>query len=337
MKTMKAIVYNRFGGPEVLENAEIEKPVPKPEEILVKVKAAGVNYGDLLARNFKNTPFSDFNMPYIFYLIARISFGLNVPKRKVLGSIFSGVVVATGKHATKFQPGEQVFAYLGEKMGAYAEYVVLKEKEIVASKPLNMSFEEAATVPYGAIMALNLLKTGKLKKDQHILIYGASGGIGSAAVQLAKQYFGAKVTGVCGTASVDSVRKLGADQVIDYKTEAVKKITERFDLVLDVLGKGDFNTFKPLLKAKGSYLSASFKGKKLRQMIVTGLKGGKRMVCAIALPKPEDLVTVRELVDAGKFHTILDKVYPMEKAAEAHRHAESGNRKGHVVIAIDED
>jgi NADPH:quinone reductase-like Zn-dependent oxidoreductase len=331
---MKAIIYTEYGAPEVLRIAETEKPYPKGNEVLIRIRAVSVNYGDLIARNFKNISTKEFNMPLLFWILARFGFGLKKPNRKILGNTFAGEIETNGPDATQFRDGDQVFGYTGEKMGTYAGYLCMPENGIIAVKPSNMTFEEAAAVPYGTIMSLNLLKKVNLQRGQKVLIVGASGGIGSAAVQLAKYYFGAEVTGVCSTESTEFVKNLGADNVIDYKQEDFTKSTETYDLIFDILGKGSFSQYKRSLKEAGVYLLASFKMKKLLQMLWTSIKGGKRVVCALAIPKTEDLIFVKELIEEGKIKSVIDRCFILEQTAEAHRYIETGNKRGNVVIKI---
>jgi NADPH:quinone reductase-like Zn-dependent oxidoreductase len=331
---MKAIVYTEYGSPEVLHLAEIAKPAPKDNEVLIRNHAASVNFGDLMARNFRAISPSQFNMLFLFWLIAKISFGLNRPKNPILGSAFAGEVEAVGSAVTRFKPGDPVFGYLGESMGAYAEYFCVPENGVMAIKPAHMAYEEAAVVPYGAIMALNLLRKAKLQPGQKMLINGASGGIGSAAVQIAK-YFGAEVTGVCGTPRLGYVKSLGADHVIDYTVEDFTKNGETYDLIFDILGKSTFARVQYSLKPKGILLYASFKMKQLAQMLWTSRSGsGKRVICSISPGSLEDLNSIKELMEAGKIQAIIDRCYPMEQAAEAHRYVEEGHKKGNVVIMM---
>ena len=332
---MKAIVYTEYGPPEVLHLKEVEKPVPKDNEVLVKVHAASVNYGDITARNFRYLKPSEFHMPMLLWLPARIGFGFKKPKRKILGNEFAGEIEATGKDVKLFKKGDQVFGYLGENMGAYAEYLCMPEDGYVTIKPDNMNFEEAATVPCGAIMALNLLKKVKIESGQKVLINGASGGIGSAAVQLVKNHFSAEVTGVCGTPRLEFVKALGADKVIDYTKEDFTQSGEKYDLIFDILGKSTFADCKKVLKKNGRYLLASFKTKKLLQMLGTKIIGKKKVICALAIPKPKDLIFIKELIKAGKIKSIIDKRFPLEQAAEAHSYVEKGLKKGNVVIAVE--
>ncbi len=330
---MKAIVYTEYGTPDVLHLAEVAKPAPKATEILIHVHATAVNFGDLLARNFKAVTPRQFNMPIFFWLPARFAFGFNTPRKNVLGRELAGEVEAVGSAVTRFKPGDQVFGYRGENMGAYAEYVCMPEDATVALKPANLTYEEAATIPYGTIMALSLLRKAKILPGQKVLINGASGGIGSAAVQLAK-YFGAEVTGVCGTPRLEFVKSLGADHVIDYTREDFTQNGETYDLIFDVLGKSSFSRCKSVLKPGGILLYASFKLKQLLQMAWTSRNGSQKVICALAPGNLADLLTVKELVEAGKITAIIDRCYPLEEAAEAHRYAESGHTTGSVVITV---
>jgi len=333
---MKAVTYTEYGPPDVLQLKDFPKPVPKDDEILVRVRATPVNYGDLTARNFANLTSSQFNMPALLYLPARMAFGWKKPKTNILGSELAGEVEAVGKAVAKFKPGDQVFAYVGMKMGANAEYACLSETGTVALKPANLTYDEASTLPYGSVMAASLLRKVPLKARQKVLINGASGGIGSLAVQLAK-HFGAEVTGVCSTPRLEYVESLGADKVIDYTREDFTQNGETYDLIFDVLGRASFSSAKHSLKPKGTLLFASFKMKQLFQMLRTSITGGKRVICAIASEKVDDLVFIKELTEAGEIKTIIDKRYPLEQTAEAHRFVETGNKKGSVVITIEHE
>lgn len=331
---MKAVIFSEYGGPDVLKPGEVAKPVPKRNEVLIKIHAVSVNYGDILVRNLKFIPPDKFNMPALFLVLARLTFGIGKPKRKILGNAFAGEVAATGNDAKKFKTGEQVFGHTAEKMGALAEYLCMPENGILAAKPENISFEAASAIPYGAVTALSLLKKVKIGNGQKVLVVGAAGSIGAAAIQLAKHLFGAEVTGVCGAASFEFVRNIGADKVIDYKKEDFTKNGEVYDLIFDILGKGSFSKYKASLSENGVYFSVSFKLKKLLQMLWTSIIGGKRVVCSLENQTQKGLYFIKELVEAGKFKSIIDKTFPFEEAAEAHRYFESGNRKGNVVIKI---
>lgn len=331
---MKAIVFTEYGSPDVLKIKEIEKPSPKDNEILVRVHATPVNFGDLMARNFGNITLSEFNMPAPLYLPSRMAFGWSKPKVNILGSELAGEVEAVGKAVTKFKAGDKVFAYAGMGMGANAEYVCIPESGTVALKPANLTYEEAATLPYGAIMAVSLLAKANIQRGQKVLINGASGGIGSMAVQLAK-YYGAEVTGVCGTPRLEFVKSLGADKVIDYTKEDFTQNGETCDLIFDILGRSSFSRVRRSLKPNGIYLLSSFKMKALLQMLWTSLTGTKqKVICAFANETAESLELVKKLVEEGKVKAIVDKSFPMEQAAEAHRYVEGGHKQGNVVITI---
>ncbi len=334
---MKAIVYTKYGPPDVLQLKEVAKPTPKDNEVLIRVHATSVNFGDLMARNFRAISPHEFTMPFPLWLLTKISFGLHQPKITILGSEFAGEVEAVGKDAKRFKPGDQVFGYLGPSFGAYAEYLCMPDDGVLAIKPANMTYEEAAILPYGAIMALNLLRKVNIQPGQKVLINGASGGIGSAAVQIAR-HLGAEVTGVCGTPRLEFVKSLGADHVIDYTAEDFTQNGETYDLIFDILGKSSFGRCKNSLKPNGILLFASFKTKQLMQMLWTSIAGSsKRVICAIAPGSLEDLNSVKELMEAGKIKAIIDRCYPLEKMAEAHRYVEKGHKKGNVVITIPKD
>lgn len=332
---MKAIVFTEYGSPDVLKIKEVAKPTPKDNEILVNVNAASVNFGDLMARNFGNITLSEFNMPAPLYLPSRMAFGWNKPKVNILGSELAGEVEAVGKDVKKFKVGDQIFAYAGMGMGANAEYVCIPESGSVALKPANLTYQEAATLPYGAVMAASLLAKANIQRGQKVLINGASGGIGSMAVQLAK-YYGAEVTGVCGTPRLEFVKSLGADKVIDYTKQDFTQNGETYDLIFEILGRSSFSRVRRSLKPDGIYLLSSFKMKALLDMLWTSLTGSKqKVICAFANETPDSLIFVKKLVEEGKIKAIVDKSFPMEQAAEAHRYVESVYKKGNVVITME--
>ena len=331
---MKAIVYTKYGPPEVLELKEVEKPTPKDNEVLIRIYATPVNFGDITTRNFKKISPRKFSMPLPLWLPVRIMFGFRKPRKKILGSEFAGEIEATGKDVKLFRKGDQVFAYRGMSMGANAEYLCMPEDGVVAIKPANMTYEEAAAVPYGGIMALSILKKVNIQNGQKVLINGASGGIGSLAVQLAK-YYGAEVTGVCSTPRLELVKSLGANKVIDYTKEDFTKNGERYDLIFDILGKSSFSRCKSSLTQNGCYLLASFGMRHLVQMLWTKIKGSKKVICALASEKSEDLIFLKELVEAGKIKSVIDRRFTLEQTAEAHRYVEAGLKKGHVVITVE--
>jgi NADPH:quinone reductase-like Zn-dependent oxidoreductase len=273
-------------------------------------------------------------MPFLFWLPSKITFGLRKPNITILGSELAGEIEAIGKDVKRFKKGDQVFGYPGLSFGAYAEYICLPEAGTVALKPSNLSYEEAVTLPYGAIMATSLLGKANIQRGQKVLINGASGGIGSLAIQLAK-HFGAEVTGVCSTPRLEFVKSLGADKVIDYTKEDFTQNGETYDLIFDILGRSSFSKLKRSLKPNGIYLLASFKTKALLQMLWTSLTGSnQKVICAFANETPESLAFVKKLVEEGKIKAIVDKSFPMKQAAEAHRYVEQGRKQGNVVIAI---
>lgn len=330
---MKAVVYKEYGPPGVLHLAEVEKPAPGEDEILVRIRATSVNVGDLWARNFKAMTPSKFTMPLLFWLPARMYFGFSKPKINILGNEFAGDVEAVGKNVKRFRKGDPVFGYRGQRMGANAEYLCMTEDGLVALKPANLTYEEAAVIPGGGMTALSLLRKVNIQPGQKVLVNGASGSIGSAAVQLARHY-GAEVTGVCGTQRLEYVKALGADRVIDYTREDFTQNGETYDLIFDILGKSSFSRCKNSLKPEGIYLRASFKMKQLFQMLWTSVRGGKRVICALSSEKPDDLAFIKRLVEEGKIKALIDKRYPMEEAAEAHRYIENGARTASVTLVI---
>ncbi|MBK6621668.1 MAG: NAD(P)-dependent alcohol dehydrogenase [Saprospirales bacterium] len=330
---MKAIVYTEYGPPEVLHVADLQKPTPKDQEILIRIHAASVNYGDITARNFGNITGRQFNMPGFFLFPAKVAFGLRKPKKQVLGSELSGVVESVGTNVSKLKPGDEVFAYPGMNMGAYAEYICMPETKAVALKPSNLSHAEAAGLPYGGLMALILLRKANIQPGQKVLINGASGGIGAIALQLAKHY-GAQVTAVCSTPSLDYVRSLGADHVIDYTREDFTQNGKQYDLIFDVLGRSSFARSKRSLTPNGRLVYVSFKVKQLLQMMWTSITGGRRVICNMAAESAYDLNQVKSLAESGKIKIIVDQVFPAEQAAEAHQTIEQGGTKGRVVIAF---
>ncbi len=328
---MKAIVCARYGPPEVLQLKEVPKPIPRDNEILVRVCATPVSFGDLLVRNLKAISPAKFHMPFLFWLIAKVYFGFCRPRIAILGSEFAGEVEAVGGKVQRFRIGDAVFGYLGQAMGAYAEYFRMPENGVVAPKPANMTFAQAAALPYGALMALSLLGKRNIGPGHKVLVIGASGGIGPAVLQLAKHH-GAEVTGVCGTPRLGYVKSLGADRVIDYTREDFMDSGETYDFIVDILGKSSWARVRRLLKPGGSCLLVSFKMKQLFQMLATSWISDRRLICVLSTEKAEDLALIRELAEAGKLRTVVDKCFPLDRAAEAHRYVEQGRKQGSVVI-----
>jgi NADPH:quinone reductase-like Zn-dependent oxidoreductase len=329
---MKAVEYTEYGPPEVLQISEVPKPVPGEKEVLVKVRAASVNYGDVLARKFNQVSPGNFTMPLLLWPAVRLAFGWSKPRKRVLGNEFAGEVEAVGASVTRFKVGDPVYGYRGQSMGTYAEYLAMPEEGTLAIKPANTTYEEAAALPYAGIMATNLLRN-RVQPGDKVLILGASGGIGSGLVQLAK-HNGADVTGVCGTPRLEYVSALGADEVIDYTVEDFAQSGETYDLVIDILGVSSFAQVKGILKQGGRYLRVSFKMKQLLEMLWTSITGSKRVLCVMSGESPEDLDFVRTLVEAGDMRSIVDRAFPLEETAEAHRYVESGEKKGSVVIRV---
>ena len=324
---MKAIVYTKYGPPDVLQLKEIEKSTPRDNEVLIRVYATTVTAADYRIRSF--------TVPIEFWLPARIAFGLIRPKNPILGTELSGEIEAIGKDVKLFKKGDQVFGIDGSGFGAYAEYICRSEKGVLAKKPANMTYEEAAAVPFGAHTALFFLRDkGNIQSGQKVLIYGASGGVGTAAVELAR-YFGADVTGVCSTTNLELVKSLGADKVIDYTKEDFTKSGETYDIIFDTVGKTSFSRCKNLLKQKGIYLATVFGLKELVHMLWTSMIGSKKAIYTVANERTEDLIFLKELIEAGKIKPVIDRRYPLEQTAEAHRYAEKGHKKGNVVITLE--
>jgi NADPH:quinone reductase-like Zn-dependent oxidoreductase len=330
---MKAVVFTEYGSPDVLKLKEVEKPTPKDNELLIRVYATPVGFGDTLLLNFKAISPRKFSMPTPLWLPVRMMFGFRKPKVNVLGGEFAGKVEAVGSAVKLFKAGDDVFGYRGMSMGANAEYLCVAENGLVAIKPTNMTYEEAASISYGGITALCLLRKANIQRGQKVLINGASGSIGSHALQLAK-YYGAEVTGVCGTPRVEMVKALGADKVIDYTKEDFTKNGETYDLIFDVLGKSSFSRSWRSLKQNGRYLLASFKTRQVLQMLWTSRFGSKKVICAMSSERPEDLRFIKELAEAGKIKSHVDRCYPLEQTADAHRYVESGHKMGRVIISL---
>jgi NADPH:quinone reductase-like Zn-dependent oxidoreductase len=330
---MKAIILTQFGAPEMLQLQEAPRPTVGEPDVLVRVRAAPIGIGDTFARNFPAISPGDFSMPAPLWLFARFSFGLRHPRVRILGSEFAGDVEVVGSGVTTFKTGDAVFGYREMAMGANAEFVCISESGLLAHKPANLSYEEAASVPYGALTAMVLLRKADLQPGQRVLINGASGGIGSYAVQLAKLQ-GAHVTGVCATPRVGLVRALGADEVIDYTQEDFTANGQTYDLILDVRRKTTFARCKASLTPSGKLVMASFKTPELMQMLTTSRGHGRKVICALASYKQADMDELRALMEAGHLRAIIDRCYPLEQAAAAHRYFESGQRTGHVVLTV---
>ncbi len=327
---MNAIVWTKYGPPDVLQLGEVEKPTPKDNEVLVKVYAATVTAGDCEARSLK--------FPLWLSLPMRIYVGLRKPKRiTILGQELAGEIESVGKDVKLFEEGDQVFAATGFGMGAYAEYTCLPEESedgVLAKKPANMTYEEAATVPTGGLEALHFLRKGNIRSGQKVLINGAGGSIGTFGIQLAK-HFGAEVTGVDSTGKLDMLRSIGADHVIDYTQEDFTKSGETYDVIFDVVGKSSFSGSIRSLKQNGRYLIANPKLLKMVRGLWTSRRSSKKVIFEYASRKTEDLIFLKELIEAGTIKSVIDRRYPLEQTAEAHRYVEQGHKKGNVVITVE--
>ncbi len=324
---MKAVVYEKYGSPEVLELREVAKPAPEDNEVLVKVSVTTVTVADSRVRSF--------TVPPSFWLPARIALGIRKPKKAILGAELAGEVESVGKDVKLFKKGDQVFASaLEHGWGGYAEYKCLPEDGLLAIRSAKLTREEATTIPIGGRTALYFLREAKIQRGQKVLIYGASGSVGTFAVQLAK-YFGAEVTGVCSTANLELVKSLGADKVIDYTQEDFTENGETYDVIFDTVGKASYSGCLRSLKEDGTYLQAvSAPGISMR-MRWTSMTSSRKLVGGGPPPKSEDLLFLEELVEAGKIKPVIDRVYPMEQIIEAHRYVDQGHKKGNVVITVE--
>jgi NADPH:quinone reductase-like Zn-dependent oxidoreductase len=318
---MKAIVYESYGRPEVLHLKEVEKPTPQANEVLVRIYATAVNSGDVRMR--KADPWA-----------VRLMLGLTRPKIRILGVVLAGEIETVGKDVTLFKEGDSVYGMTGMNFGAYAEYKCLPEDGVLAIKPASLTYKEVAAIPFGGNTALHFLRKAKIQAGQKVLIYGASGAVGTSAVQLAK-YFGAEVTGVCSTANVAMMKSLGADNVIDYTKEDFSKNGEVYDIVFDAVGTSPFSGSVKSIKKNGYYLrvvhmslSPVIKG------LWTSLTSSKKVIGGVATEKAENLIFLNSLIEAGQLKPVIDRTYPIEEIVEAHEYVEKGHKKGNVMITI---
>jgi len=319
---MRAIVYAKYGPPEVAKLMEVPKPLPNDNEVLVKVYSSTVNRTD---SGFRSAG----------YFISRFWTGLLRPKYQILGCEFSGTVEEIGQRVTTFKKGDKVFGFNDKTCGGHGEYLTIAESDAVINMPNNVSFEEAAPLTEGAHYALVDIRAAKVERGQNVLVYGATGAIGSAAVQLLK-HFGAVVTAVCNTKNLGLVKSLGADTVIDYQTQDFTKTEDKFEFIFDAVGKSSFGQCKSLLTKKGIYISTELgkNGENLLLALTTSLWGGKRLLFPIPSITKQDVIFLKELVEKGKFKAVIDRQYNLDQIVEAYKYVDSGQKTGNVVLKI---
>lgn len=327
---MKAIVYKEFGPPEVLHLEEVDKPTPKENEVLIKIHATSVTTGDVNARGFTHVPPG-------FGPLPRLMFGITGPRNPIIGADVAGEVEEVGSEVKTFKEGDQVYGIDGNNLRAYAEYVCRAEEGALALKPTNLSYEQAAAVPFGGTAALYFLQEkGNIQNGQHVLVNGASGGVGTYAVQLAK-YFGAEVTGVCSTKNVELVESLGADKIIDYTQEDFTKSDAKYDLIFDVVGgEISFSKVTNSLKENGIFLAVAGGLKEALQMVWTSTVGDKKVVFGggSACERKDYLIFLKELIESGNLTPVVDRTYPFEEMVAAHRYVDGGGKQGNVAITL---
>ncbi len=317
---MKAAVYTQYGPPEVLRVKQVERPLPQKNEILLRIRATSVNSGDWRLR--KADPYA-----------VRLFFGLLKPKINILGSVFSGEVESIGEEVKQFKVGDIVFGHTDMSFGSYAEYLSLPEDASIALKPSNISHNEAAVIPFGGVAALHFLKKAKIQPGQKVLVVGASGSVGSAAVQLAKS-FGADVTGVCSTANIALVKSIGANKVIDYTKEDFAGNGETYDVIFDAVNAISVSRSMKSLNKNGIMILSAAGMSEMLQGLWISMTSNKRVLTGVISHKAADIIFLKELIEAGKFKPVIDRTYPLEQIAEAHAYAEKGHKKGNIAINI---
>ncbi|PCJ58422.1 MAG: NAD(P)-dependent alcohol dehydrogenase [Planctomycetota bacterium] len=323
---MKAVEYYKYGPPDVLQLNEVEKPTPKDNEILIKVHAAEATKSDCELRSFK------FAVNW-FWLPLRIALGLRKPKKHILGGYFAGEVESVGKKVSKFNKGDQVFGSAGLRMGAYGEYMALPGNYTIVAKPSNMTFEEAAAVPLGGLNALHFLQKANIQNGEKVLINGAGGSIGTFGVMIAKS-MGAMVTAVDSTIKEEMLRRIGADHFFDYTKEDFTKSGQTYDVIFDMVAGSSYSKCVKTLSPKGRYLMANPRLVDMVRSIMSSTFTDKTAVFAFAGEKEEELLALKEMIEGGKIESIIDKIYPIEQAAEAHRRVETEQRLGPVVLSF---
>ncbi|MCH7403902.1 NAD(P)-dependent alcohol dehydrogenase [Belliella kenyensis] len=321
---MRAVVHSRYGPPEVAKLLEIPKPIPKDKEVLVKVYSSTVNRTDSGLRSAE-------------YFVSRFFTGLLRPKHQILGCEFAGIVEEVGQKVSTFKIGDKIFGFNDKTFGGHAEYLTIKETDAITTIPEGFSFDEAAAFTEGAHYALVDIRAAKVERGQNVLVYGATGAIGSAAVQLLK-HFGAIVTAVCDTKNVDLVKSLGADNVINYQTQDFSKTEDKFEFIFDAVGKSSFGQCKPLLTVKGIYISTELgkKGENLLFALTTPIWGGKRLLFPIPSITKQDVIFLKQLVEKGEFKPVIDRKYKLDQIVEAYKYVESGQKIGNVILKIRE-
>ena len=320
---MKAIELTKYGAPEYLQMKEVEKPSPKDNEILIKIHATSVSSGD--ARMRRADPF-----------IIRLIFGFKRPRKPVLGVVVAGEIEAIGKTVSNYEIGDQVFGSSGMSFGAHAEYVSVREDAVLALKPSNMTYEEAAAIPFGATASLHFLRIANIQQGQKVLIYGASGALGTMAVQLAKNY-GAELTAVCSTSNVELMKSLGADEVIDYTKEDFTKNGKNYDVIFDTIGKSPFRKSLRSLNKDGHLLLANAGISTMIGGAITSIFISKKIVSGVIKETVEDMNFFKHLIEKGKLKAVIDRIYTLKQIVEAHTYVDMGHKKGNVVIAINQN
>jgi NADPH:quinone reductase-like Zn-dependent oxidoreductase len=326
---MKAIVLTKYGSPDGLQLTEVEKPTPKDNEVLIRVRATTVTAGDAEIRTL--------NFPIWLMLPIRIYVGFIKPRNFILGQELAGDIVAVGKSVTRFMEGDSVFGTTGFRFGAHAEYACLPEAGVLAVKPSNMTYEESTAVPVAGIEALHFMRKANIQCGENVVIVGAGGSIGTIGVQLAK-YFGAEVTGVDSSGKLDMLRSIGADHTIDYTQEDFTQSGKSYDVIFDVMGKSSFSGSIQSLNPNGRYLLGGNSGpSQLLRGRWVSMTGSKKVIVGAASQKTEDLIFLKELIEGGKMKSVIDRHYPLEQTSEAHRYVDTGQKIGNVVITVVHD